>query len=100
MHLNSNANSYATKSSNLFDYAVKFKMVSIIIMDFKVNPCFKFLQENVPLIAPWMLGVILFMSIEGICTVYANVLRDHINGVSALKTHLSSGFSLKLIFIS
>jgi hypothetical protein len=40
------------------------------------------MQENVPLIAPWMLGVILFMSIEGICTVYANVLRDHINGVS------------------
>ncbi|XP_070506583.1 uncharacterized protein [Chironomus tepperi] len=36
--------------------------------------------ENIPLIAPWMIGILLFMSIEGICTVYANVLRDHING--------------------
>lgn len=36
------------------------------------------------------------MSIEGICTVYANILRDHINGVSALK---HGEFSLILIFI-
>lgn len=64
------------------------KMVSIMIMNFKLNPFVYLMQENVPLIAPWMLGVILFMSIEGICTVYANVLRDHINGVSTSKSRV------------
>ena len=47
-----------------------------------------------PLIAPWMLGVLLFMSIEGICTVYANVLRDHINGVSSESVRKKPGIKL------
>lgn len=39
-------------------------------------------QENIGLVIPWMLGVLTFMSLEAVATVYANILRDHINGVS------------------
>lgn len=39
-------------------------------------------QENIGLVVPWMLGVLTFMSLEAVATVYQNILRDHINGVS------------------
>ncbi|CRK96607.1 CLUMA_CG010013, isoform A [Clunio marinus] len=37
-------------------------------------------SENIGLVVPWMLGLLIFMSLEALCTVYANILRDHING--------------------
>lgn len=39
-------------------------------------------QENVGLVIPWMLGLLTFMSLEAVSTVYLNILRDHINGVN------------------
>lgn len=53
-------------------------------------------QENIGLVVPWMLGVLTFMSLEAVATVYQNILRDHINGVSFvyLKFQILSPFSL------
>jgi hypothetical protein len=45
---------------------------------------FIFLKENIGLVIPWMLGLLTFMSLEAVATVYANILRDHINDVSTL----------------
>ncbi|KAG5683313.1 hypothetical protein PVAND_012599 [Polypedilum vanderplanki] len=59
-------------------YAIIGSHLSIIVLSIILYVGIN--SENIPLIAPWMLGILLFMSIEGICTVYANVLRDHING--------------------
>lgn len=39
-------------------------------------------QENIGLVIPWMVGVLTFMSLEAVSTVYLNILRDHINGVN------------------
>lgn len=39
-------------------------------------------QENVGLVIPWMVGILTFMSLEAVSTVYLNILRDHINGVN------------------
>ncbi|CAL4148765.1 unnamed protein product, partial [Meganyctiphanes norvegica] len=36
-------------------------------------------QERCSLLTPWVMGIITFMALEGVCCVYSNVLRDHIN---------------------
>jgi len=36
-------------------------------------------RERSGLIAAWIVGCITFMAMEAVCTVYSNVLRDHIN---------------------
>jgi len=51
---------------------------------FKVLSAFFVLpQENPGLIVPWIIGYITFMALEAVAMVYSNVLRDHVNKVSA-----------------
>lgn len=47
-------------------------------------------QENIGLVIPWMVGILTFMSLEAVSTVYLNILRDHINGVN-IASKSSSG---------
>lgn len=59
-------------------------------------------QENIGLVIPWMVGILTFMSLEAVSTVYLNILRDHINGVRKyFSTSISAMFALiKKIFLS
>lgn len=41
-------------------------------------------QENIGLVIPWLVGILTFMSLEAVSTVYLNILRDHINGASLI----------------
>ncbi|CAM1292291.1 Uncharacterised protein g391 [Pycnogonum litorale] len=37
------------------------------------------LQEKLCFVFPWIIGNITFLSIEGVATMYCNILRDHRN---------------------
>ncbi|XP_076064882.1 uncharacterized protein LOC143038956 [Oratosquilla oratoria] len=37
------------------------------------------IKERLSLVAPWVVSIITVMSMEGVCCVYSNVLRDHVN---------------------
>jgi hypothetical protein len=70
-------------------------MEKLLCLSFLIGKAFQFLllqtksskfslsQENVGLVIPWMVGILTFMSLEAVSTVYLNILRDHINGVSS-----------------
>jgi hypothetical protein len=57
---------------------------------------FIFLKENIGLVIPWMLGLLTFMSLEAVATVYANILRDHINDVSTPSDFCVGGKKLSM----
>lgn len=59
----------------------RFSSLSLHLADFHKLPLKTHLQENIGLVIPWMVGILTFMSLEAVSTVYLNILRDHINGV-------------------
>ncbi|CAL4110091.1 unnamed protein product [Meganyctiphanes norvegica] len=75
--------SHASLMLNLY-YGIQIAYVSILCSHLVLIALSGFLilgvyKEQPSYITPWILGNIAFLALEGVCCVYSNVLRDHIN---------------------
>ncbi|GAB6033178.1 hypothetical protein CHUAL_012784 [Chamberlinius hualienensis] len=65
-------------------YGVQIALLAIISMQFGLMALTVLLliginQERGNLIVPWIIGFITFISLEAVCIVYSNILREHVN---------------------
>ncbi|XP_071546153.1 uncharacterized protein [Panulirus ornatus] len=65
-------------------YGVQISYISTLVTHVTLIGLSSFLvlgiqQERCGLVTPWVVANIAFMSLEGVCCMYSNILRDHIN---------------------
>ncbi|KAF2368198.1 hypothetical protein FHG87_001035 [Trinorchestia longiramus] len=56
------------------------------------------LQERIGWVGLWMVGVVALTPLEGVCTMYSNILRDHVNKKFDVQSKVEMGvFIVRLI---
>ncbi|XP_018016013.1 uncharacterized protein LOC108672790 [Hyalella azteca] len=56
------------------------------------------LQERIGWVGLWMVGVVALTPLEGVCTMYSNILRDHVNKKFDVQSKVEMGvFIIRLI---